>query len=77
VNGAGDVNLKAYYGGVTLIPYFSGQNETTPGNFNLTADGDIRFAAYGGQLYDRRTVNTFTEISSRARDAFVLAARST
>lgn len=61
VTGNGDINLKVLYGGVTLLPYFAGQTETTTGNFNLTVDDDIRFAALGSAYTINGPLNTFTE----------------
>lgn len=58
----GDVNLKATGGGgVTLIPYFAGQTETTPGHFNLTADGDVRLVKAGQSYTVNGALSSFTE----------------
>lgn len=57
--GAIDINVLS--GGVTLLPYFAGQKETTYGSFSLSASGNIRMAADGTSYTVSGPLSTFTE----------------
>lgn len=72
-NAVGAINIDVLNGGVTLLPYFTGQTESTQNNFTLTADGNIDFAKYGSSYLGETAPSTAT---IRAGGSLTLTSRN-